>query len=61
MTHDLIILHKTGEETGRHLLSASCLCGWRSNTWYSGEQYVRDSFALHTRALANPNAPEAGK
>ena len=51
MNHTAIIRHKIGEDTGRRLLSAECLCGWRSGLWYSGEQYAIDSHARHLHAI----------
>ncbi len=59
MTHDLVTLQKIGEETGRELISASCTCGWRSQTWYSvaGHPYMRESFQRHVGAIDDPEAP----
>jgi hypothetical protein len=57
MSHDLIVLHKIGEETGIRLQAAACTCGWRAACWYATDQNMRDSYARHINALALPDAP----
>ena len=51
MDHYCITVHKTGADTGRHLISATCGCGWKSGIWYGHEAYVAESYARHERDI----------
>ena len=49
--HDLIIRHRTGEDTGLPLQCAACTCGWDARIWFANPLYVRDSHERHVHAV----------